>query len=227
MGISWIKPVSAIPRQSLAAAVADKLREKIIRGELREGEQVRQDAIAVEFQVSKIPVREALQRLEAEGLIKIVANRGAVVSALSADEIEQMFEVRAVLECHVLRHAIANLKEEDFQQAERLLNEYEHLVEDTDVARWAEWNWNFHSVFYERANRPVLMALLKTLNNNCDRYTRMVLLVTGNIHFTGKTHRALLEAFRTRDAEAASNALWQHMMDASSVLKAFIMSRPK
>jgi DNA-binding GntR family transcriptional regulator len=227
MGISWVKPVSAIPRQSLAAAVANKLREKIIRGELREGEQIRQDAIALEFQVSKIPVREALQRLEAEGLIKIVANRGAIVSALSADEIGEMFEVRAVLECHVLRHSIDHLTEEDFQRAERLLAEYEHMAEDTDVARWAEWNWNFHSAFYQRAKRPVFLALLKTLNNNCDRYTRMVLLVTGNIHFTGHTHRVLLEAIQTRDAEIATRALWEHMMDASGVLKEFIRNRPR
>ena len=227
MGISWVKPVSAIPRQSLAAAVADKLREKIIRGELREGEQVRQDAIALEFQVSKIPVREALQRLEAEGLIKIVANRGAVVAALSADEIEEMFEVRAVLECHVLRQALPRITDGDFQHAERLLSEYEHMAEDTDIAAWAEWNWNFHSTFYREAQRPVFLALLKTLNNNCDRYTRMVLLVTGNIHFTGKTHRTLLEAIRTRDVETATSALWQHMMDASSVLKEFIRNRPR
>src|SRR5580692_6744413 len=69
----------AIPRQSLAAAVVERLRDKILHGELREGEQLRQDAIAAEFQISRIPVREALSHLAAEGLITIVANRGAVV----------------------------------------------------------------------------------------------------------------------------------------------------
>src|ERR1700688_2415671 len=70
------KKSAAIPRQSLAAAVVERLRDKILHGELREGEQLRQDAIAAEFHISRIPVREALSHLAAEGLITIVANRG-------------------------------------------------------------------------------------------------------------------------------------------------------
>src|SRR5271156_3315458 len=97
------KKSNAIPRPSLAAAVVEPLRDKLLRAELREGEQLRQDAIAAEFQISRIPVREALSHLAAEGLITIVANRGAVVSALSPDEIMQLFETRAVLECYMLR----------------------------------------------------------------------------------------------------------------------------
>src|SRR3954452_7461520 len=91
------KKSTPIPRQSLAAAVLERLRDKILSGELREGEQLRQDAIATEFQISRIPVREALSHLAAEGLITIVANRGAVVSALSPEEIMEIFETRAVL----------------------------------------------------------------------------------------------------------------------------------
>ena len=90
------RKTNAIPRQSLAAAVVERLRDKILHGELREGEQLRQDAIAAEFQISRIPVREALSHLAAEGLITIVANRGAVVSALSPDEIMQLFETREI-----------------------------------------------------------------------------------------------------------------------------------
>src|SRR5215467_12742982 len=123
------RKVEPIPRQSLSSAVVERLREKILSGELREGEQLRQDAIASEFQISRIPVREALSHLAAEGLITIHANRGAVVSALSPDEIMQLFETRAVLECYMLRCAIANMKEEDFQRAEGILKLYEESLE--------------------------------------------------------------------------------------------------
>src|SRR5215475_16083618 len=82
---------SAIPRQSLSSAVADRLREEIIRGTIPEGAQLRQDAIAMQYQVSRIPVREALRQLDAEGLITIVPNRGAVVPALSPTDIEELF----------------------------------------------------------------------------------------------------------------------------------------
>jgi DNA-binding GntR family transcriptional regulator len=131
---------SPIPRQSLSAAVVERLREKILTGELREGEQLRQDAIANEFQISRIPVREALSHLAAEGLITIYANRGAVVSALSPDEIMQLFETRAVLECYMLRCAIPNMKEEDFQRTEDILKlDEESLEKDSEVKSWLEF----------------------------------------------------------------------------------------
>jgi len=212
-----------IPRQSLSAAVIERLREKILSGELREGEQLRQDAIASEFQISRIPVREALSHLAAEGLITIHANRGAVVSALSPDEIMQLFETRAVLECYMLRCAIANMKEEDFQRAEGILKLYEESLEkDSEVKSWGLWNWSFHSALYAPANRPVMLSFLKTLNINCDRYTRLHLVFTRDLHRAGQAHRELLEVCKKRDPELASAELWKHITEAGEYLREFI-----
>ena len=217
---------SPIPRQSLSAAVVERLREKILTGELHEGEQLRQDAIASEFQISRIPVREALSHLAAEGLITIHANRGAVVSALSPDEIMQLFETRAVLECYMLRCAIPNMKEEDFQRAEDILKLYEESLEkDSEVKSWGRWNWSFHSALYAPANRPVMLSFLKTVNLNCDRYTRLHLVFTRDLHRAGQAHRELLDVCRTRDPELASSALWKHITEAGEYLREFIKSR--
>src|SRR5258708_16304106 len=90
---------------------------------------MRQEAIAAEFQISRIPVREALSHLAAEGLITIVANRGAIVSALAPEEIEQLFETRAVLECYMLRCAIPNFTDADFARAEEILKKYEQSLQ--------------------------------------------------------------------------------------------------
>jgi DNA-binding GntR family transcriptional regulator len=212
-----------IPRQSLSAAVVERLRDKILSGELREGEQLRQDAIATEFQISRIPVREALSHLAAEGLITIVANRGAVVSALSPDEIMQMFETRAVLECYMLRCAIPNMKQEDFQRAEDILAHYEESLEkDSEVKSWGQWNWSFHSALYAPANRPMMLSLLKTLNINCDRYTRLHLVFTRDLHRAGQAHRELLQACKTKNPETAAAELWKHITEAGEYLKEFI-----
>lgn len=214
-----------IPRQSLASAVVERLREKIVSGELREGQQLRQDAIAEEFQISRIPVREALSHLAAEGLIKIVANRGAIVSSLSPEEISELFETRAVLECYMLRQAIPNLKPEDFKKAEDILRQFEvSLEKDSETKSWGHWNWLFHSTLYAPAKRPTMLAFLKTLNHNCDRYTRLHLVFTRNLHLAGEAHRKLLEACRTHDPEVAHEALWKHIMDAGTYLKEFITS---
>jgi len=212
-----------IPRQTLSSAVVERLREKILNGELREGEQLRQDAIAAEFQISRIPVREALSHLAAEGLITIVANRGAVVSALSPDEIMQLFETRAVLESYMLRCAIPNMKEADFERAEEILRQYQQSLEkDSEVKSWGRWNWSFHSALYAAANRPVMMSFLKTLNINCDRYTRLHLVFTRDLHRAGKAHRELLDACKTKDPEVAAAALWAHITEAGEYLKEFI-----
>src|SRR6201982_4214995 len=117
-------PETAIPRQSLTSAVADKLRDQIIRGEIAEGTHLRQDAIATQYQVSRIPVREALRQLDAEGLIAIVPNRGAVVPALSPDDIGELFSIRALLEPEVLKLSIPRLTEEDFAEADAVLQKY-------------------------------------------------------------------------------------------------------
>jgi DNA-binding GntR family transcriptional regulator len=178
---------SAIPRQSLAAAVVERLREKILSGELQEGQQLRQEAIATEFEISRIPVREALSHLAGEGLVKIIGNRGAVVAALSSDEIMQLFETRAVLEKYMLREAIPNITDEDLQRAEDILVRYEKSLEhDSEVKSWGRWNWSFHSALYAPANRAVMLSFLKTLNMQCDRYTRLHLIVTRDLHQAGK-----------------------------------------
>jgi len=217
---------SAIPRQSLAAAVVERLREKILSGELPEGEQLRQEAIASEFEISRIPVREALSHLAGEGLVKIVGNRGAVVAALSPDEIMQLFETRAVLESYMLRQAIPNFTDEDLRRAEEILLQYEKSLEhESEVKSWGRWNWSFHSALYAPANRAVMMSFLNTLNMQCDRYTRLHLVVTRDLHRAGQAHRELLEVCRTRNTDAAAAALWKHIMDAGEYLRELILSR--
>jgi len=220
------KSKHAIPRQSLAAAVVERLRERILSGELAEGEQLRQESIAAEFETSRIPVREALSHLAGEGLVRIVGNRGAVVAVLSADEVMQIFETRAVLESYIVRLAIPNMRAEDFRKAEEILVCYEQSLEhEFEEKSWARWNWNFHSALYAPANRSVMMSFLRTLNLQCDRYTRLHLAVTRDQHQAGKAHRALLNVCRTKDAAAAEEAIKKHILDAGEYLRALLQNR--
>lgn len=218
-----------IPRQTLTSAVAGRLRDKILRGELREGEQLRQHAIAAEFDVSRIPLREAFRQLEAEGLIKIIDHRGAVVSALSPDEIEELFEIRAALESVTLRQAVSRLTEEDLARAETCLTAYEQALNDeSDFEVWGELHWRFHSTLYAAAHRTYSLSLIQTINNNADRYIRLHILFSQNAHRHAKDeHRAILELCRQRDAEAASQLLEQHISKAGRELKEFIKQQRK
>lgn len=224
-GRAKIKPRA--PRQTLTSAVADQLRDKILRGEFRAGEQLRQHAIAAEFDVSRIPLREAFRQLEAEGLIEIIDHRGAVVSALSPEEIEELFDIRAALESVTLRQAVPHLTESDLERAEQCLVEYERALNDeADFEVWGELHWRFHSTLYAAARRTRSLSLIQTINNNADRYIRLHILFLRNAHHQSKDeHRAILELCRQGDADAAGQLLERHITKAGREMKEFI-TRP-
>jgi len=217
---------SAIPRQSLTSAVADKLRDQIIRGEIPEGAQLRQDAIATQYQVSRIPVREALRQLDAEGLIAIVPNRGAIVPALSPDDIEELFSIRALLEPEVLKLSIPRLSDGDFSEAEAVLRKYVgELRREDHVSAWGRLNWQFHSILYSRANQPRSMAIIRNVNNSGERYTRLQLYLTQGMKRANEEHHQMLELCRQRDVVAACNLLREHIRYAGESLKRVLQQK--
>jgi DNA-binding GntR family transcriptional regulator len=211
---------TAIPRQSLTMAVADKLRDQIIRGDIPEGAQLRQDAIAAQYRVSRIPVREALRQLDAEGLIEIVPNRGAVVPALSPGDIEELFSIRALLEPEVLKLSIPHLTQEHFSQAEAVLRKYVgELRREDHVSAWGRLNWQFHSILYSGANQPRFMAIIRNVNNTGERYTRLQLYLTHGMKRANEEHHRILELCRERDVSAACKLLRQHIQYAGESLR--------
>lgn len=216
----------AIPRQSLTSAVAEKLREQIIRGDIPEGAQLRQDAIANQYQVSRIPVREALRQLDAEGLITIVPNRGAVVPALSPEDVEELFTIRALLEPEVLKTSIPELTEEDFGNAASILRNYvNELRREQHVSAWGRLNWDFHSILYSRANRPHMMSVIRNVNANGERYTRLQLYLTHGMKRANREHHEILELCRKRNVSRACDLLREHILYAGQSLKQVLQER--
>jgi DNA-binding GntR family transcriptional regulator len=205
---------------SLTSAVADKLRDQIIRGEIPEGAQLRQEAIATQYQVSRVPVREALRQLDAEGLISIVPNRGAIVPALSPADVEELFSIRALLEPEVLKVSIPHLTEDDFSEADAVLRKYvNELRRDDHVSAWGRLNWQFHSILYSRANQPRFMGIIRNVNNNGERYTRLQLYLTHGMKRANEEHHQILEFCRQRDVAQACQLLRQHIQYAGESLK--------
>src|SRR5450830_1577850 len=134
---------------STSEIITRHLRDAIVAGHFAEDEPIRQDDIARQFNVSKIPVREALKRLEAEGLVMFQRNRGAMVTRVSDAELAQMFEVRMLLEDKVLRLAIPNMTEETFARAERICQEF---IGEDDVGRWPNSTGSCTPAFTNRRN---------------------------------------------------------------------------
>lgn len=216
------KPGTRIERQTVTDQVLEALREKILSGECAEGEPLRQDAVAAEFGVSRIPVREALRQLEVEGLVTFNAHSGAVVSILSLPEIDELFALRALIEAEVMRQAVPRLTEEDLEHADTILDAYEAALERHDVGEWGELNWRFHATLLSAADRPLTLGVLQKLHHQSDRYTRMQLTLThGEVQATGE-HREILAAARAGQAEKASALLRTHILRAGESLTEFL-----
>lgn len=211
-----------IQRQTVTTLAADRLREKILRGDYPEGVPLRQDALASELGVSRIPVREALRQLEVEGLVTFSPHVGAVVSTLSLGEIVELFDVRALLEVDVLRRAIPRMTTADLERAAEILDAYELAFQAGDVGAWGVLNWRFHSTLLGAADRPLTMNLLQTLHNQSDRYTRLQLSLTHGESRANEEHRAILQAVRDGDVAAACTVLHDHVIGAGRALVDFL-----
>lgn len=221
-------PLHAVNMPDLGATptasdvIAKHLRDAIVSGMMEAGEPVRQDDVARLFNVSKIPVREALKRLEAEGLVLFQRNKGAVVISTSDAELVQIFEVRAMLESNAIRLSIPFMTEQTFATAEAICDEF---AAESDVGRWAELNWSFHACLYRDGNRPYLLNLIRSVNDRIERYLRMQLALSDGKHTADREHRGILEACRAGDSELAASRLEKHIMKACESLMDHLPSR--
>jgi len=207
-----------IRRQSLPETLAESLRERILDGDLREGDALIQDAIAQEYDVSRMPVREALRQLEASGLVVMKVHKGAVVTSLPTEQIEELFELRALLECDTLARAVPRMTDEQLVIARSILAQLEHSYQRRDVPSWGRLNWEFHRSLYISADRAQTLAILHGINLQTDRYIRLHLLLTRAHDEAEQEHRELLRLCTLRDAERAVPYLREHIRNAGRTL---------
>ncbi len=208
-------------RQAASAAdiVYESLRKAIIEGDIAEGESLRQEEIARMFNTSRIPVREALSRLEQHGLITARRYRGAVVAGLSIEEIAEIFEFRALIEAEVMRLAVPNLDPETLDRARRYCEAFDR---ETDPHRWGEINRHFHTTLYEASHRPYHLHNVGLSFDRIDRYLRAQLTFTNGMPRAGREHEAILAACERGDADLAARLTRDHVLDAGQSLVTFL-----
>lgn len=213
-----IAPISMRPklpqfRQTVTGAAVAELRRRILSGSVAAGEALRQDALAREFGISRIPIREAFHQLAAEGLVTLHPHRGAVVTALSALDIAELFDLRAMLEPDLIRRAVPRLDESDFARAETILAEYTAAIARGDLEAYGELNREYHLSLYRASGRNQTLELVRVLLANTDRYTRVQLAMSdGATSRAKREHATLLELCRAGDAEGAARLTLDHVM---------------
>lgn len=200
-----------LKHRTLAAAVLDRLREGILTGRHAAGEALRQDALAASYGVSRIPVREALLQLEAEGFVRIVPHKGAIVSGISPDELADVFDLRALLEPRLFGRAIPLLAAADFAALEAIHARFVQAIRSRDVARWGQLNAEFHERLYAPAPLPRTQAIVAALLQTSDRYTRVQLSTVAAMERAEREHAELIALARARRVKPARRALVAHI----------------
>ena len=186
----------------LPEVVYRQLRGSILDGTLQPGRLLRQEAIARSLNVSRVPVREAMGRLEVDGLIVLRPRRGYAVAQLEQDDILEIFELRVVIEEHAAMVAARARTPEDVAEAEALVERMEQVARrrGDHIAEWARLNRDFHSKLVASGRRKRLSNMVDTLRDTVEAYVRTEMRLTGGVEHALVEHREMLEAFRAGDA---------------------------
>ncbi len=188
-------------RRTTQELVFEFLRDAILSGRLRGGSRLVQDKIATELSVSRVPVREALLQLEAEGLVRMEAHRGASVVWLSPEEIAEIFEIRTLLVADALRRAVPNLTDAQVGRLEEIARRQER---ETSMAARSRLNRAFYATLFEHLQRPRLRLMIDKLEREVERYLQP-------LERPHLGHLDVVEACRHRDAERAVGIVEGHL----------------
>lgn len=188
------------------------LREAILRCELRPGSRLVIDDLAQRFQMSIIPVREALRLLEAEGLVNTIAHVGGTVAPISHDSVVEVFTILEGLELVATRVAAERATDQDIASLCRLIGEMDRAIESGSPGLWAELNTRFHLAIARIAGLPMLQEMLQRAFDRWDRVRRYYFSDV-LVHRTRKAqaeHRVLVEQIRARDLAALEQTVREH-----------------
>ena len=224
---------AAEERRALVDKLASQLHARVLSGELPSGTRLRQEALAEEFGVSRTPVREALRKLQAGGLVELQPHRGAVVRGLSSREIRDAYEVRAALEALAAQLAAERISRGQLQRLNHAQGEFRAALErtvarrqggrevgDREIRLWGSANDEFHQTIHEASGNEVLAGTLAQLAQNFPRdLSRLVVSEsTAMLEANVREHETILEALVRHDATAAYERMRHHVSRAGGLV---------
>lgn len=203
-------------RKTITDYLARALRTAIYDGQFADNEELNQVELAEYFGVSRVPIREALRQLQAEGLVQNVAHHRTLVVGLTTPQIVEAIEMRAVLEGHLLRKSAGRFDKKDLERLRRICEETARIKDYGP--RWVLKNWEFHRALYQRAESPAIVEAVERIQLNVERYTRRA--GSGDrLHEAASEHRKILSAIEKNNFEKAADLLGKHILHTGEVIK--------
>lgn len=204
--------------KTITQLVVENLRERILTGKIKPGERINQDVIAKEYKVSKIPVREALQLLKGEGYVSIEANVGASASVMNVEQIDELFELKVLIEASLLTASLPHISKAKLIEAELII---EQISSASSAKQWCELNTAYYNCLYSGVRRPETEKMIHMIKTQIERFNYAC--------FFGfdkkKQHmaiRKLLDHCLEQKVDLAVEQLKLHLVDAKDEIKALL-----
>jgi DNA-binding GntR family transcriptional regulator len=220
---SRIKPIED-SRKTIAAIVQDRIREAILNGLLPGGTRIDQNQLASDLNVSLVPVREALKKLEGEGFVQIVPRRGAFVSDTSITDMEDLYFTRSLLEGQAAYHGADNLTDDNLAELDRLMDNMTAALKQHDFLHFMESNRRFHFIIYDAAGSKYLSNMIIGLWELAERYRYRYMFLKDQGAAIQSEHRAILVACHAHDKKALRDAIVYHMNQTLEGIRGFVVA---
>ncbi len=211
--------------KQLGNKVYQQLKCDIRNHDLPVGVPLKQQALSDKYAVSRIPIRDALQQLKAEGWLVSVGKRGLMIPPLCADEAEDLYRIRVEVEPMILPYVIESMTNQVLGEAEDFLNIIDSN-QSLGVLEHGELNWQFHAVLYKVAKRPTLFNTISSLHQQCERYIGFHTRNLGYKVQSQEEHYHLLTAIRNRNLRESQAILKAHIGKAGEQLTDYLKNNP-
>lgn len=195
----------------LSQKVYRVLKTEIIKGSLKPGTKLLEGKIAEQMEVSRTPIREALRELAAEGFVKISPNQGVVVSNASIEDVQEVLQIRGVLEGLAARLAAKIMNKEEIKELENYLKQMEYYTNKDDALAFSEMDAEFHELILGICGNNRLIQIRKNLSDQAHRYRIRSLSIPGRLKYSLKEHREIVEALKRKDVEQADRLSQKHI----------------
>ncbi|MCP3954934.1 MAG: GntR family transcriptional regulator [Desulfobacterales bacterium] len=209
-------------RKSLGQHVLETLRQAIIGGNMAAGSRMVENRIAESLGISRTPVREALHKLEREGLIKKQPRGGFIVLGLDSTDIEETFGIRSILESYAARLAAENHRPEELASLEKKIEAYQKSLEKGETEALLRINTEFHDMLYALSRSPRLIRMINDLRDQIYRFRAMILKKETMAKASNEDHRQMINLMRLGDGESVEKLVRAHILRGrDAVLKDF------
>lgn len=216
MSASSPRPFAPVQRHSMEEEVYRRMREAILHGHVAGGERLVQEDIAGRFGTSRIPVRDALRRLEADGLVETGGRGVYCVTRFGIDDLKEVYELREMLESHLTARACERLGKAELDELEQLQRAMDDAEAGNDPEAYVALNQRFHRAIYDAADQPRSQKIILSLWQGMPPLTPLT--IASRMAKSSREHWRILDALRSGDSQAAATAMGRHIAAAGDAL---------